>query len=277
MDKSLIQAKLDAFNNKGKRTEKVDNSKYYWKPKMGKNQIRIIPNKDNAATPFIEMQMHYIFKYPVPALTNWGESDPVVELIKKLRKSENPEDWATAKKITPKTRTFVNVLDRDNEERGALLWEFGPGIYKELLGFANDEDYENYEDIEQGRDFTVEGEKAEMNKKEYIKAVLRPKPKVTPLHTDSDKLKDLLTNQTHPLSLYKKPTKEEILDLLDKFLNPEADEEVAEETGNEDEHSESPFKESKDEVKETPAPKKSTSKTTGKSKKIEALFSDENE
>ena len=155
MDLSIIKQKLSASQNKGQKREKVDYTKIFWKPKPGKYQVRILPSKFDKSNPFREVYFHYGFsKGPILALTNWGEKDPIVEFAKNLRKASDKEDWQLAKKIEPKLRYFVPVLVRGEEEQGARLWEFGKLIYEQLLGIAADEDYGDYTDITDGRDFT---------------------------------------------------------------------------------------------------------------------------
>ena len=157
MDLSLIKQKLSASQNKGQKREKVDYSKIFWKPKPGKYQIRILPSEFDKSNPFREVYFHYGFsKGPILALTNWNEKDPIAEFAKNLRKSSDKEDWQLAKKIEPKLRYFVPVLVRGEEAQGARLWEFGKLIYEQLLGIATDEDYGDFTDITDGRDFTVE-------------------------------------------------------------------------------------------------------------------------
>ena len=87
MDLSSIKNKLSALQSAGQKKEKVDYSKYLWKPKQeGKFQIRIVPSVLNKQNPFQELFVHYGFgKFPIYALTNWGEKDPIVEFAKQLR------------------------------------------------------------------------------------------------------------------------------------------------------------------------------------------------
>ena len=230
MDLSLIKQKLAASQNKGQKKtyEKIDYSKIFWKPKPGKHQVRIIPSKFNKADPFREVYFHYGFsKGPILALTNWDEKDPIAEFAKSLRKSSDKEDWQLASKISPKLRYFVPVVVRGEEASGARLWEFGKLIYDQLLGIANDEDYGDYTDITDGRDFTVEAvEEAVMGRK-GIKCTLRVKPKTTPISDDAAFVTNVLENQPDILSINKRYTFDELKDLLDKWLNPE-DEETTE-------------------------------------------------
>ncbi len=58
--------------------------------------------------------------------------------------------------LDPKMRVFAPVIVRGEEEKGVRLWEFGKEIYMQLLGIAEDEDYGDFTDISEGRDFTVD-------------------------------------------------------------------------------------------------------------------------
>ena len=143
MDINAIKQRLNSLqstNTPGKK-EKIDYSKVYWKPKEeGKYQIRIVPSKLNPQNPFQEVFVHYGFsKFPIYALTNWGEKDPIVEFAKQLRTTNDRENWVLAKKLDPKMRIFAPVIVRGEEEKGVRLWEFGKEIYMQLLGIAEDE------------------------------------------------------------------------------------------------------------------------------------------
>ena len=226
MDLSIIKQKLVASQNKGQKKEKIDYSKIFWKPKPGKHQVRIIPSKFDKSNPFREVYLHYGFaKSPILALTNWGEKDPIVEFAKNLRKSSDKEDWQLAKKIEPKLRYFVPVLVRGEEENGARLWEFGKLIYEQLLGIAADEDYGDYTDIMDGRDFTVEAVEDIVAGRKGVKCNIRVKPKTSAISEDGALLEKLLNDQPDILSINKKYTFEELKDILDTWLTPGEDDE----------------------------------------------------
>lgn len=230
MDLSLIKQKLAASQNKGQKKtyEKIDYSTIFWKPKPGKYQVRILPSKFNKSNPFREVYFHYGFsKGPILALTNWNEKDPIVEFSKNLRKSSDREEWQLAKKIEPKLRYFVPVLVRGEEEKGARLWEFGKLIYDQLLGIAADEDYGDYTDITDGRDFTIEATEDVVAGRKGIKCAIRVKPKTTPISEDASLVAKVLEEQPDIFSINKHYTFEDLKDLLDKWLNPD-DEETTE-------------------------------------------------
>lgn len=228
MDLSLIKQKLASSQNKGQKREKVDYSKIFWKPKAGKHQVRILPSKFDKTNPFREVYFHYGFsKGPILALTNWNEKDPIVEFAKSLRKSSDKDDWQLAKKVEPKLRYFAPVLIRGEEAQGARLWEFGKLIYEQLLGIASDEDYGDYTDITDGRDFTVEAVEEVIMGRKGIKCNLRVKPKTTPISEDATVVGNSLNEQPDIFNINKRYTFDELKDLLDKWLNPD-DEETTE-------------------------------------------------
>jgi len=228
MDLSLIKQKLAASQNKGQKREKTDYTKIFWKPKPGKHQVRILPSKFDKSNPFREVYFHYGFsKGPILALTNWNEKDPIVEFAKNLRKSSDKEDWQLAKKIEPKLRYFAPVLVRGEEEKGARLWEFGKLIYEQLLGIASDEDYGDYTDITDGRDFTVEAVEDIVANRKGIKCNIRVKPNTTPVSEDGELVNKVLEEQPDILTINKHYSFDELKELLDKWLNPD-DEETTE-------------------------------------------------
>lgn len=283
MDINAIKQRLNSLQSSGQKKEKIDYSKYYWKPKQeGKYQIRIVPSVLNKENPFQEVFVHYgLSKFPVYALTNWGEKDPIVEFAKQLRNSNDKENWKLAKKLDPKMRVFAPVIVRGEEDKGVRLWEFGKEIYMALLGIAEDEDYGDFTDINEGRDFTVDAVMGDIGGRQGIKCSIRVKPKTSPLGTDKATIKSWLTEQPNVLELQKQMTFEDLKGILAKFLNPDLEEDESEDTDVEEtpvSKGDLPWEKDEDE-EEAPAPKKNYSlqakpKTT-KADKFDALFEDD--
>ena len=221
MDLSKIKNRLDNLNqaSKPKNTEKKDYTLIYWKPKAeGKFQIRFVPSKLNKDNPFQEIFMHYgIGKFPIVALTNWGEDDPVVEFSKKLRTSSDSENWRLAKQLDPKMRVFAPVIVRGEEEKGVRLFEFSKTLYMELLSVADDEDYGDFTDINQGFDFVVTATKVQ--DRPGFGLSLRPKPKQTPLSDNADTIKTWLENQPILLEERYKYTYDKLKEELHNFIS----------------------------------------------------------
>lgn len=221
MDLSKIKNRLDNLNqaSKPKNTEKKDYTLIYWKPKAeGKFQIRFVPSKLNKDNPFQEIFMHYgVGKYPIVALTNWGEDDPIVEFSKKLRTSSDSENWRLAKQLDPKMRVFAPVIVRGEEEKGVRLFEFSKTLYMELLSVADDEDYGDFTDINQGFDFVVTATKVQ--DRPGFGLSLRPKPKQTPLSDNADTIKTWLENQPILLEERYKYTYDKLKEELQNFIS----------------------------------------------------------
>jgi len=223
MDLNLAKQKLAAAQNKGsQQREKIDYTKIFFKPKPGKYQVRLLPNKYDKAWPIREVQFHYGFaKGPILALSNWGEADPIADFAKQLRKSSDKEDWQLAKKIEPKYRYFAAVVVRGEEHLGARLWEFGKLTNDQLVGIAADEDYGDFTDITDGRDFTIEATEDIIAGRKGIKCNLRVKPKTTPISEDAALVEKLLNEQPDILGINRKYTYDALKDILTKWLNPE--------------------------------------------------------
>jgi hypothetical protein len=155
------------------------------------------------------------------ALSNWGEEDPITDFAKKLRKSADKDDWQLANKISPKTRYFAPVVVRGEESAGVRLWEVGKLVNDQLMGIAADEDYGDFTDITDGRDFTVEAVEDVVAGRKGIKCTLRPKVKSTPISEDGEFVTKALDEQTDILSINRKYTYDQLKDVLQKWLSPE--------------------------------------------------------
>ena len=273
MDLNKIKSRLDNLNqaSKPKQTEKKDYTLVYWKPKEeGKYQIRFVPSKINKDNPFQEVFMHYgVGKYPIVALTNWGEDDPIVDFTKKLRKSSESENWRLAKQLDPKMRVFAPVIVRGEEEKGVRLFEFSKTIYMELLSIADDEDYGDFTDVAQGFDFVVNASKVQ--DRPGFALSLRPKPKQTPLSEDASQVTTWLENQPKLLEERYKYTYDKLKEELQNFISggEEKEDDIISEpaSGFEDD---SPAKEEKKFTLSTQGtPKKA------KSEEFDSLFEDD--
>ncbi len=234
MDINAIKTRLNALqsNSNTSKKEKIDYTKVLWKPKEeGKYQIRFVPSKLDPKNPFQEIFVHYGFaKFPIFSLTNWGEKDPIIEFASQLRKTNDKENWILAKKLDPKMRVYAPVIVRGEEEKGVRLWEFGKEIYMQLLGIADDEDYGDYTNIQEGRDFTVEAIKGDIGGRQGLKCSVRIKPKTTPLTSDAALVQKFLNEQPNILEIQRKMDFEGLKTILQNWLSPEGEEEVEETT-----------------------------------------------
>ena len=201
MDLSAIKQKLAAQQDSGQKREKIDYEATFWKPTVGKHQIRIVPSMFNPEMPFSELYFHYgIGKYPMIALTNFGEQDPVVDFVNELRKTSDRDNWSLSGKLAPKMRVHAPVVVRGEEDKGVRLWGFGKQVYNTLLQLAADEDIGDFTDIINGFDIVVEV----VQGNPYPQTSVRVKPKQTPLSDNNDLVTKWTKEQPDPLKSFSK-------------------------------------------------------------------------
>lgn len=239
MNIEQVRAKLAKLNKTD--VDRPDHSKIFWKPEIGKHVIRVVPSKYEPEMQFSELRFHYgIGKFPMIALTNFGEQDPIDQYVKELRKETDKESWSLAGKLSPKSRYFTPVIVRGEEEKGVRLWNFGINVYKAFLGLAEDEEVGDFTDISNGRDFTVEV----VAGNPYPSTTIRPKMKQTPLSDNAEKVKLWLEEQPNPIESFQKNDYDTIKQRLKDYIEGK---ETVEETAEKE-------SEKKEEKTSTPAP-----------------------
>lgn len=216
-----IKRKLEELNTSSNRNQ------YLWKPKQGQNLIRIVPLAANKDYPFIELYFHYNIgkKKQLLSLATFDEEDPIVDFAHRLQGSGSKEEWKMGKNLEPKMRIYAPVIVRGEEDEGVKFWGFGKTVYKELLAIMADEDYEDITDLKNGRDIVVEFLSPKDAGNTYGQISVRVKPKQTPVSADKAVLTAIIQDQPDIYEIFKKPTKEELKQALDEWLNPSAEDE----------------------------------------------------
>ena len=227
MDLSKLKQKLDTLQSKPQGGQKTDYSTIFWRPTVGKQQVRIVPSAYDKKNPFKELKFYYgITNKVMISPLNFGDKDPIASFAQKLRGGEYDKDnYVLAKKLDAKTRIFAPVVVRGEEDKGVRLWQFGKIVYEELLSLAVDEEIGDYTDISGGRDITVETVGPESTGTPYNKSSVRVRLKTSPLSSDSATVEKWLSEQPNPEELFKRYTWDEMKSALEKWLSPEAEEE----------------------------------------------------
>ena len=225
MDINSIRKRLTQLQTTNNRTSNL------WKPQPGKQVIRVLPYKHNKDNPFIELFFHFGLnnKTYLSPIT-FGRPDPIEEFASKLKTSGNREEYQMARKLEAKMRTFAPVIVREEEGQGVRFWGFGKTVYQELLSVIADPDYGDITDPISGRDVLVEFKTAEEIGASFPKTTIRVKPNQTPIVEDKAKLEGILDNQKDITELYQELSYEELTDVLNEWLNPEASNDVDKET-----------------------------------------------
>jgi hypothetical protein len=226
MDLNALKQKLDTLQSKPQGGQKTDYSLIFWRPTVGKQQIRIVPSAYDSSNPFTELKFYYgITNKVMISPTNFGEKDPIALFAGKLREGEyNKENYVLAKKLDAKNRTFVPVVVRGEEDKGVRLWQFGKQVYEELLALAVDDEIGDYTDIVNGRDITVETVGPESTGTPYNKSSVRVRLKTSPLSEDASLVEKWTSEQPNPTDgLFKRYSFEDMKSALEKWLSPEDD------------------------------------------------------
>ena len=221
MNLDLIRNKLSSMNKSGDgEREKIDYEAIFWKPTLGKHQVRIVPSMYSPDYPFSELRFHYaIAKFPMMSLSNFGKQDPVEDFVKELRKTSDKENWSLSGKLSPKLRVYVPVIVRGEESKGVRLWGFGTIIHKALLSLAEDEDIGDYTDPINGYDMIVE----QTPGNPYPDTTIRIKPKMVPLSSDPKLAEMWLKTQPNPIESFNQYDYEFIKNKLEAYLAPEGE------------------------------------------------------
>jgi len=227
----MLKQKLDTLQSKPQGGQKTDYSTIFWRPTVGKQQIRIVPSAFNSSNPFTELKFYYgITNKVMISPLNYGDKDPIALFAQKLREGEyNKENYVLAKKLDAKNRVFVPVVVRGEEDKGVRLWQFGKTVYEELLALAVDDEIGDYTDIVNGRDLTVETVGPESTGTPYNKSSVRVRLKTSPLSEDAELVEKWTSEQPNPTDgLFKRYSFDEMKSALEKWLSPEEgeDEEV---------------------------------------------------
>jgi hypothetical protein len=190
-----------------------------WRPEEGKEyNIRIIGFPDNDGNPFKERYFYYnIGNNPgLLAPYQFGNPDPIQELITKLRDEGSKESYELAKKLYPKMRSYAAVVVRGEESEGVKLWAFGKTVYQNLLNVMLDPDYGDITDIKEGHDIKVICTKAPGMK--WATTDVRPRPKSSALGSAAD-VKNWVANLPNIDDFFQAQSYEKLENIINNWLN----------------------------------------------------------
>lgn len=171
--------------NKGGGTND-DFIKKFYQVNEGTNTIRILPSKDENKEFYAETKIHR-----VPMENNQvknvhcrkihNEACPLCDLYFSLWKTGKKEDEALARVIKPRSRYYMNILDRETGE--VKILSIGMILFQKIVASMIDSDFGDITDIEKGHDFKIvkhmEGQWPRYDQSQ-------PRPKSSPLGTKAE-------------------------------------------------------------------------------------------
>jgi len=211
IDFDALRKKLGQLSGNNSRRNSM------WRPTEGEEAVvRLLAFSDNDdGLPFSERWFYYnIGNNPgLLAPYQFGNPDPIQELITKLRDEGTKESYELAKKLYPKARYYAPVVVRGEEDKGVRIWSFGKTVYQSLLNIMLDEDYGDITDPIEGRDIKVICTKAPG--RQWAMTEVRPRGKQSKL-ADAKKT---ITEWTDSVPSLADMYEEKSYDVLTKIVN----------------------------------------------------------
>lgn len=217
MNLDIISKKLEAL----RKSEGGPRKKYTKLPildvskRVGKFDIRILPNKYNSDIPFVDVYVYFMFNGKVfLSPTTFGDPDPILQFASKV------QDKEIKKKFTPTFQVYAPVIVRGEEQDGVKYWRFSKTVFKDLLDLMSSEDYADLADIESGVDLTLEYIKETSNG--FPQTSITPRRKSSPATNSVELTNSLIESQIDVLSNFTRLSYEELETELQVFLSTQA-------------------------------------------------------
>lgn len=226
IDLDAIRKKLNQLSGNNTKRNKM------WRPTEGEEAtVRLLSFQDNDGQPFKERWFYYnIGNNPgLLAPHQFGQPDPIQELINKLRNDGNKESYELAKKLYPKMRAYAPVIVRGEEQEGVRLWSFGKMVYQSLLNLMLDDEVGDITDPTSGRDIKVICTKTPG--RQWATTEVRPRMSTTKLSEDKSQAKDWITNIPDLDEMYSCKTYEELENIVNAWLNGDDEEQKSDDFG----------------------------------------------
>ena len=226
IDFNAIRAKLDRLSGTSK------NRSVMWRPTEGEEHtVRLLSFPENDGLPFKELWFYYNIgeQRGLLAPNQFGDPDPIQELINSLRDEGSKESYELCKKLYPKMRTYAPIIVRGEEDQGVRLWGFGKTAYRELLNLVLNPEYGDITDATEGTDLTINYGKPPGA--QFPQTTITPRRKSSPLAETEEKIGQFLDQIPDYGSVFERKTPAQVQNMLDEFLLGEEDaEELSSET-----------------------------------------------
>ena len=200
---------------------KGGNRDLFWRPQDGEQAIRIVPTADG--DPFKDFWFHYNVGTNPGFLSpkkNFGEGDPVDDVVRKLFNEGTEESIKMAKSLMARQRFFSPVLVRGEEEKGVRIWGYGKMVYEQLLNLVLNPEYGDITDTDTGTDLVLHYGKPQGAS--FPQTKLTPRRRSSVLCDDAvggdERCAELLESIPDFDTLFERKTPEDVGALLDAYL-----------------------------------------------------------
>jgi hypothetical protein len=216
-----IQRKLEEAMQRSTRSNRV------WKPN-GEHEVRIIPYKHaDGLDPFVQVFFHWELgdnvNYVVcPKNSGLREECPICDMVTNLYASKDSKQIALAKKIRARSRWYVPVVVRGEEDHGVRFWGFGADVRREFYKYVKKKGYEEPFSPTNGFDFSVEYIKPSGKEGDYgtrtIVPLITERGSIFPMPDDEDEKKEVINSIIELI--------DGVPNLFDDIFSPKSDDEL---------------------------------------------------
>jgi hypothetical protein len=157
IDLDALRAKHAELSNPGSGNANSDFLSNFLQLQEGTNAVRILPGKDEDTMFYAETKIHRVPDGQggvknVHCRKMHGEPCPLCDSYYSLWKEPN-KDEDLARQIKPRSRYYMNVVDR--ESGGVKILSIGVILFKKIIAAMLDEDFGDITDIAEGHDFKI--------------------------------------------------------------------------------------------------------------------------
>jgi len=189
--------KLAALREKLSQQDVGGGGAGYFTPKQGRNILRILPEVYDMEFFFQPVGKHY---FPdgenvyCPNFTSEKELDcPVCEIVKELNQASDKASKKLASQLGVRRSWWMNVIDRNNEGVGPLIFTPGVTVFNSIISYISDPDYGDITDLHEGTDLIIERDGQGLDTTYEVKA----KRKESPLSDDDNQMDDWLDSASN--------------------------------------------------------------------------------
>jgi hypothetical protein len=158
IDLEALRRKHEQLNNPAGANQNSDFLQKFYQIPEGTNAVRILPWKNEEKEFYAETKIHRV-PQPDGNVKNihcrkmHGEKCPMCDLYYGLWKTGRKEDEDLARKIKPRSRYYMNILDRESGD--VKILSIGVILFKKIIGAMLDEDFGDITDVANGHDFKI--------------------------------------------------------------------------------------------------------------------------
>jgi len=150
--REMLEQEAKRIENSSKRSDAR-----FWKAKVGKNTIRILPHwTGDEGKVFYEKCMKHFGVGPDMARIrcrksqNSKEECPICEFVAQLKSSGD----TLFKELVAKDRYYLNIIDVEAPQNGVQIWEVGAMVMGTIFSLFTDVD-ENIDSLDKGRHIII--------------------------------------------------------------------------------------------------------------------------